>query len=511
MPTRALFALSLTLALGCDPNTVSLVVDLRTDLVPGAEFMQVEVELDDGDTQRATVDLDATVATGVRIAEWSALPARSARPLRVRLLDSASATVVERSLVVEHTADLAVVVAATRSCRDVTCDSEQTCVGGRCQDPRCLTGAEASCDTPECGSDVECPAPADACARASCEAGICYQVSADFCWAGEFCDPDLGCREAPTAGDAGVATSPCAVAGDAAPLTVGPFAAGPPLRRSRVDFPAVTLGDDSVLFISGWEGAMNITNVDRYDPTSQTVVDAGHATYARSEHAAVFVAPLDWAIVAGGDVTGPEWTDGVERYDATEDAWTRMTALPEARFGHALTVDPECRIYVMGGACGSAPSCEGVWAMDPRVGDWSARAPVLTQRRGVAGAAGADGRIYVFGGSRAGSSGFLATTEVYLPTEDRWETRTSMRAPRGKAAAVTLPDGTILVVGGQDDAGPVATVERYDPATDTWSAAPSLGTARWGAGVALSGGEVIVAGGSTGDTYLDSTEIAPLR
>jgi hypothetical protein len=63
---------------------------------------------------------------------------------------------------------------------------------------------------------------------------------------------------------------------------------------------------------------------------------------------------------------------------------------------------------------------------------------------------------------------------------------------------VVLEDGGVLVVGGyHPSTGALASVERYEPATDTWSAAPALRVARRGAGVVrLEGGEVLVVGGA---------------
>ena len=65
--------------------------------------------------------------------------------------------------------------------------------------------------------------------------------------------------------------------------------------------------------------------------------------------------------------------------------------------------------------------------------------------------------------------------------------------------ATLLPDGTVLVAGGQpcgkDDAY-LATAERYDPATGAWSAAGSMADPREGHTAALlSDGTVLVAGG----------------
>ena len=66
--------------------------------------------------------------------------------------------------------------------------------------------------------------------------------------------------------------------------------------------------------------------------------------------------------------------------------------------------------------------------------------------------------------------------------------------------ATLLPNGKVLVAGGcimaVDD---LSSAELYDPATGTWTATGSLGTARYGhTATLLPNGKVLVAGGDNG-------------
>jgi N-acetylneuraminic acid mutarotase len=74
--------------------------------------------------------------------------------------------------------------------------------------------------------------------------------------------------------------------------------------------------------------------------------------------------------------------------------------------------------------------------------------------------------------------------------------------------------GSLYVIGGMASNGAsVNTVEVYNPATNTWSAAPPLGTRRDNAGAAVLGGQIFVFGGRTRETNgtgpgtLDSVEM----
>jgi WD40 repeat protein len=73
----------------------------------------------------------------------------------------------------------------------------------------------------------------------------------------------------------------------------------------------------------------------------------------------------------------------------------------------------------------------------------------------------------------------------------------SMNSERISHTATLLNDGTVLIVGGQDNTGtPVASSELYAPASGTFAVSGALGTARYFHSSALLGtGKVLVAGG----------------
>ncbi len=69
----------------------------------------------------------------------------------------------------------------------------------------------------------------------------------------------------------------------------------------------------------------------------------------------------------------------------------------------------------------------------------------------ISGAIGADGRIYIIGGSLGQSdSPPLKNVLIYDPVRDSWEKGPSMNLPRSTLAAVSTPDGKIYAIGGTD-------------------------------------------------------------
>jgi hypothetical protein len=72
----------------------------------------------------------------------------------------------------------------------------------------------------------------------------------------------------------------------------------------------------------------------------------------------------------------------------------------------------------------------------------------------------------------------------------------SMSVPRDGPTATLLPDGRVLIVGGFDGAGPLATAELYDPADGSFNKTGSLSEARnRHTATLLADGRVLVAGG----------------
>ena len=85
----------------------------------------------------------------------------------------------------------------------------------------------------------------------------------------------------------------------------------------------------------------------------------------------------------------------------------------------------------------------------------------------------------------AGGSNGTATTasaEVYDPTSGTWTVVASMTTPRQSQGAVGLSNGTVLVVGGLNDASSavigVGSLEVYDPTANTWASSGAMVTAR---------------------------------
>jgi hypothetical protein len=124
-------------------------------------------------------------------------------------------------------------------------------------------------------------------------------------------------------------------------------------------------------------------------------------------------------------------------------------------------------------------------------GVWTATGSLNIARYGYVMNTLPDGHVLVAGGEGGGAS-----TEIYDPATQTWSLGANMNVARTRAASVTLLDGRVLVAGGRDGNASLASAEVYDPATRTWSLTGSMTTPRdWLSMVRLADGRVLAAGG----------------
>ena len=127
-----------------------------------------------------------------------------------------------------------------------------------------------------------------------------------------------------------------------------------------------------------------------------------------------------------------------------------------------------------------------------------------TPRTGFGGAAGLDGRIFVFGGYTGDA--YVNTAEVYDPLEGTWNFIAPMQQIRYGVAGATGPDGRIYAIGGYDGLNSLASLEAYDPDTNTWTFVASMSVPRDSHAAATGADGRIYAIGGDGSGAPDSVE-----
>jgi hypothetical protein len=189
--------------------------------------------------------------------------------------------------------------------------------------------------------------------------------------------------------------------------------------------------------------------------------------------------------------------------------WTAVGSLNTARQRFALVTAPAPApatglvLYAIGGDGGAVNSnaIGTVETFTPTSGAWTNNVTTLPGQplTGLAAATLA-GQVHVIGGTRGGPvPSPAATHNIFDPAGNSWAPGGGalLNTPRALHAAVTGSDGCIYAIGGIGDAAGTAinSVERYDPVTQTWNAAPSMPTARSGLAACVVGDNIYAIGG----------------
>ncbi|MEM8932026.1 MAG: kelch repeat-containing protein, partial [Acidobacteriota bacterium] len=303
--------------------------------------------------------------------------------------------------------------------------------------------------------------------------------------------------------------------------SLGSWQPAAPLRRSRVFHTATLLRDGTVLVVGGQVDGLGFsTSAEVYDPITDVWRKVDDMARPRRGHTATLL-PTGEVLVAGGSSNTPETglvsVDSVEIYDPRDGRWRFTGFLDQARYLHTAALLPSGQVLVIGGsefdllAGVTTTPIASTEVYDPIRGIWT---PVDSMSGGRAEGSSVvlpDGRVLVVGGERveAGVEATpLSSAEIYDPVIPVWVERAELPGSRWDHTATPLLSGGVLVVGGRAP-DPLATTARYEPGTDTWHTIASLESPRSGhTATRLDADRVLVVGGRGLDgSSLDTAEV----
>ncbi len=266
------------------------------------------------------------------------------------------------------------------------------------------------------------------------------------------------------------------------------------LAWSGYYFTSTRLSDGRVLVVGGRDRG-SIAEI--YDPATGTFSMTPYVPDGRSLHATVLLHDGQPLVTGGED---PYTAVDALRYDLATSVWSPAGTMNTPRQGHGAVVLPDGKVLVTGGTnyfVSMAPfaSCE---LFDPTTNTWTNTGSMNKARSFHSTVVLPDGRVLVTGGD-----GYL-TAELYDPATGTWSLTGSPAYGRRHGVSVLLKDGRVLVAGGNTG----TQAEIYNPATGTWTQAGAMAQARTEhAAVVLSNGTVLVFGGnSSSGTPLASVE-----
>jgi hypothetical protein len=297
------------------------------------------------------------------------------------------------------------------------------------------------------------------------------------------------------------------------------------LRGARRRHTATLLQDGRVLIAGGLgtNGALNTAEIytpasGKFAPTDMNMV------IGRSQHTATLIDDGSVLLVGGRDIEGTPLESSERFYPSDHenieslDAFVFTGPLTTRRYAHRAVALNDGRVAIFGGTnFGSLSSIEifNPWDFTFNNGTFANGGDMASRRHDHEAVLLPDGKILIAGGIRTseGTPSVRNTAELYDPeTMTSLATESAMASPRQSFGITLLPNGKVLIAGGNSAAltdSPIAGAELFDPSSGSFHLTGPLVVGRQQHTVtALYDGRVLVTGGRTpSSSYANSSEI----
>ena len=287
--------------------------------------------------------------------------------------------------------------------------------------------------------------------------------------------------------------------------------------ENRSGHTSTMLLSGDILVAGGVTGSRTLQTAEVLDPSTMTFTSLGNMTVGRNQHTDTLLP--DGKVLLTGGSTDSVILDSAEVFNPANNSFAAVGSMNKPRKSHTATRLEDGHVLITGGKSTNVTGgdLKAAELYDPLTMQFSSIAPMNQGRSQHTATLLNDGKVLVAAGRKGGDE--TPTAELYDPASALFSFTGSLELKRKRHRASLLLDGTVLVSGGatlQNAHGsgeePTDTAELFHPTTGTFTRVRKMhygrdeheSTLLPDGTVLMSGGNLNVSG--VGDLYQPGTQ-----
>ena len=236
---------------------------------------------------------------------------------------------------------------------------------------------------------------------------------------------------------------------------------GKNLATKRAFHTSTLLPTGHILTCGGSDGAKPLSSCELMDPVSKAWTATGAMTLPRAKHTATLL-PNGLVLVTGGITPWGVAISSAEIFYPDTQRWVPTSSMASARQLHTATLMPDGNVLVAGGAVpGNYSNSAEIFIASTSY--WVAGGNMAERRSEHTATLLKNGNVLLAGGRNA--TGPLNSAEIYNYTARTSAATGNMSSARVAHTAVQLRDGNVLAIGGSNGADSLKSSDLFNGAS----------------------------------------------